>query len=179
VKSFVTGFACGTLILILGVFAYLEMGLAEIRSDDPPSGWTRHFLYSATHAAVRRRAPIQQNPLPADEQVLIAGGKLYLNDCVGCHGEPGKPTSEFGASFYPPAPQLDRTATKYTEAEIFWIAKHGIRRTGMSAQGNSYSDEDLWRLAAFIRRMTQLPPRVMEGIQQPFSQPSTDHQASR
>jgi len=170
-KTFVAGFACGTLALILAVLAFLKMGLAPIRADAPPSPWTSHFLYSAVHGAVRHRAPAQQNPLPADDNLLIAGGKLYLNDCVGCHGEPGQPSSEFGATFYPPAPQLPRTAPQYTEAEIFWIAKHGIRRTGMYAQGRSYSDQDLWRLAAFIRQMTRLTPRVLEAIQQRPSQP--------
>jgi mono/diheme cytochrome c family protein len=150
------------------------MGLTEIQADASPAAFTSLFLYSKTHASLRRRAPVQSNPLQGDEQTLIAGGRLYLNDCVGCHGEPGKPASQFGASFYPPAPQLAQTATEYTEAEILWIAKHGIRRRGMAAQGPSYSDEDLWRLAAFVRRMTKLPPRVLEGIQQTASNFSWD-----
>jgi mono/diheme cytochrome c family protein len=110
-----------------------------------------------------------QNPLPAssnDEQLLIAGGKLFLNDCVGCHGEPGKP-SKFGATFFPPAPQLAQTPTRYSEAQIVWIAKHGVRRSGMGAEGSSYSDSDYWRLAAFIRQATHLPPHVLEAIKQP------------
>lgn len=173
-KRFAAGFALGTVVLMLGVLAYLEMGLAEIRADVSPSGWTSQFLYSAAHRSVRREAPVQQSPLPASEQVLIAGGKLYSNDCVGCHGEAGKPPSEFGATFYPPAPQLAQTATQYSEAELFWIAKHGLRRTGMDAQGSSYADADHWRLAAFIHEMTKLPPRVMEGIRQSGSQTGTD-----
>ena len=88
---------------------------------------------------------------------MIAGGKLYLNDCVGCHGAPGKPPSDFGATFYPPAPQLARDGTTYSEPEIYWVAKHGIRRTGMSEQGSTYTDEHLWQLAAFISHITALP----------------------
>jgi cytochrome c553 len=91
---------------------------------------------------------------------------LYFNDCVGCHGAPGKPPSDFGATFYPPAPQLARDGTQYSEAQIFWIAKHGIRRTGMSAQASSYSDQKLWLLAGFISRITSLPPRVQAGLEE-------------
>jgi hypothetical protein len=35
----------------------------------------------------------------------------------------------------------------------------------MSAQGSSYSDDHLWQLAAFISRITNLPPRVRAGIE--------------
>lgn len=173
-KTFAAGLVVGTAMLLGGALAYLEMGWAQVAADEPPTGWIGRFLYSSVHAAVRRHAPKQENPLGNDEQVLIAGGKLYLNDCVGCHGEPGKPPSEFGVTFYPQAPQLAQNATEYTEAEIFWVAKHGIRRTGMSAQGVSYGDADLWRLARFIRHMTELSPRVKEAIQPPPATGSTD-----
>ncbi len=165
-KTFLEGFAIGTLVLALLIYLFLETGRVDIRADVAPSALTSSFLSIATHASVRRNAPTLQSPLPNDEQVLIAGGKLYLNDCVGCHGEPGKP-SEFGATFYPPVPQVARTPTRYTEAQIVWIAKHGIRRSGMGAEGTSYSDIDYWRLAAFIHRLTQLPPHVLDAIKPP------------
>ena len=171
---FVAGFVLGTLLLLAGMLAYLEMGFADVAADAAPSHWTKRFLYTSTHAAVRRHAPKQQNPLPHEENVIIAGGKLYLNDCVGCHGEFGKPPSEFGATFYPPAPQLWTNQPQYTDAEIFWIAKHGVRRTGMSAQGPSYSDTDLWRLATFIQHMTHLTPPELAAIQQPTPQPAAE-----
>jgi len=85
---------------------------------------------------------------------------------MGCHGAPGKPPSDFGATFYPPAPQLARDGTQYSEPQIFWVAKHGIRRTGMSAQRWTYSNQQLWSLAAFISHITKLPPRVRTGIEE-------------
>ena len=168
-KTFLQGFAVGTLALILLSLLFLGTGLVDIRSDVVPSPFVSRFLDIATHASVRRHAPALQSPLPLnDEQVIIAGGKLYLNDCVGCHGEPGKP-SKFGSTFYPPVPQLGQTSTRYSEAQIVWIATHGVRRSGMGAEGTSYSDPEYWRLAAFIRRMTQLPPHVLEAAKAPDS----------
>jgi mono/diheme cytochrome c family protein len=175
VKSFLKGFAAGTLVLTLLAFLSLESGMLDIRADVPPSPMVSRFLDIATHASVRRNAPAQQSPLPNDEQVLIAGGKLYRNDCVGCHGEPGKP-SEFGATFYPPAPQLAQIPTRFNEAQIVWIAKHGIRRSGMGAEGASYSDIDYWRLAAFIRQLTHLPPHILEAVKAPPTSSATPPQ---
>jgi mono/diheme cytochrome c family protein len=182
VKTFLGGFAVGTLTVFLLALLYLESGWLDIRADVVPSPFISRLLYVATHSSVRRHAPESQSPLPQSsdsEEVLIAGGKLYLNDCVGCHGEPNKP-SKFGATFYPPVPQLAQTPTRYSESQIVWIAKHGVRRSGMGAEGTSYSDPDYWRLAAFIRRLTQLPPHLLEAAKAPpasstsSSQPQSD-----
>jgi mono/diheme cytochrome c family protein len=165
-KRFLSGFVTGALLLTLGALGYLRLGLANVAADAPTPAWQIQWMFSSAHASIRRAVPAGlKNPHPIDDDALIAGGTLYLNDCVGCHGAPGKPPSDFGATFYPPAPQLARDGTRYSEAEIYWVAKHGIRRTGMSAQSSSYSDDHLWLLAAFISRITSLPPRVRAGIE--------------
>jgi mono/diheme cytochrome c family protein len=166
-KRFLIGFLTGGLGLALCGLAYLNLGLADVAADAPTPAWMTRWMFSSVHASIRRTVPRDLNsPVPASDETLIAGGKLYLNDCVGCHGAPGKPASTFGATFYPPAPQLARDGTSYSEAEIYWVAKHGIRRTGMSAQGPYYSDQKLWLLAGFISRITTLPPEVRAGIEE-------------
>lgn len=163
-KNFIAGFFVGAVLLAGGMLGYLRLGLADIRSDVPVPGGMAHLFSAGVHASIRRTAPKLQNPLLGGDETLIAGGKLYLNDCVGCHGAPDNPPSEFGATFYPPAPPFPRLGTKYSEAEVFWVAKHGIRRTGMAAQGAWYTDQQLWMLATFIARMPNLPPAVAKGI---------------
>ena len=165
-KNFLLGFITGLIALVVCVAGYLRFGFLDVRADVPVSGLTARILHSGIHASVGRTAPKTQSPLPPGDATLIAGGKLYLNDCVGCHGEPGKPASSFGATFYPPAPQFPVAGTAYSEPEIYWIAKHGIRRTGMASQASSYKDAELWALAAFISRYPNLPPTVLAGIQQ-------------
>jgi mono/diheme cytochrome c family protein len=167
VKNFLLGFLTGLALIFLAVAGFLAAGLADVRADAAIPTWASRLVYSATHASVGRSAPKQANPLSASDDTLITGGKLYLSDCVGCHGEPGKPPSDFGASFYPPAPQFPSVGTAYEESQVFWIAKHGIRRSGMSAQELSYADKDLWALAAFLRRFPALPPDVLREIRKP------------
>ena len=165
-KKFLAGSLCAIIFLAIALAAYLGSGFMDVAADQRPSPREADFMTASLEASVRRRAPQIQNPLANSDDTLIAGGKLYLNDCVGCHGEPGQPPSDFGATFYPPAPQLARDGTQYSEAQIFWVAKHGIRRTGMSAQGPYYSDQKLWLLAGFISHITSLPPGVRDGIEE-------------
>jgi mono/diheme cytochrome c family protein len=165
VKNFLLGALAAIVVPALAAIVYLGLGFASIASDAKPPAWETRLMYNAVHASVRRSAPKLQSPLPANDETVIAGGKLYLNDCVGCHGAPGKPPSEFGATFYPPAPQFPAVGTQYSQAEVFWIAKHGIRHTGMYPQGPSYKDENLWRLAAFITAANHLSPAVAQALQ--------------
>jgi mono/diheme cytochrome c family protein len=168
VKNFLAGSFCAIIFLAIALAAYLGLGFMDVAADQRPSAREAGFMTASLQASVRRRAPQIQNPLANSDDTLIAGGKLYLNDCVGCHGELGKP-SEFGALFYPPAPQFFQVGTQYSASEIFWVAKHGIRRTGMNPQ-YFYSDEKLWLLAAFIKRVNNLSPSMLEGIQQQRSE---------
>jgi mono/diheme cytochrome c family protein len=96
---------------------------------------------------------------------FISGGKMYHDECAGCHGIPGKPQNVFGASLFPAVPQLATVGTEYSEAQAFWVAKHGIRRTGMFANGKWDSDEHLWTITAYIKRMNALPAAVKEALE--------------
>ncbi len=90
-KHFLLGVLFTLLVVFLGGFAYLRLGYVEVRGDLPPSNWERALMFSAAHASVRRRAPELPNPAPATDENLIAGGKIYSDECAGCHGAVGKP----------------------------------------------------------------------------------------
>lgn len=149
--------------LALGGFLYLRLGFAEVRADLPPSRLEDYVMRSAVHASVRREAPEQPNPVQPTDENLIAGGKLFLSNS-GCHGSPLNPKEDISDSLFPRIPQLAKVGTEYTEAQIFWVAKHGVRRTGMFANGRFDSDQDLWTMTAFVKRIRDLPPRVMEEL---------------
>jgi thiosulfate dehydrogenase len=125
-KHFALGSVTTELVIAIGVWLYLKLGLAEVRGDLPPSRWEISLMTSAAHASLRRRAPEVPNPVAPTEENLIAGGKLYRDECAGCHGTPGKPNESREAS-YPPIPDLPAGGTQYSEAQIFWIAKPKAR----------------------------------------------------
>lgn len=163
-KQFFLGCLATVAVFAVGGFVYLRLGLAETRSDVPPSRLESSLMRMAVHTSVRRHAPEAVNPVPPSDDNLIAAGKMYLGECAGCHGTPGKVSKEDN-SLNPPAPQFAEVGTEYSEAQIFYVAKHGVRRTGMFANGVWDSDQKLWTLAAYIYRIKNLPPRVAEEIQ--------------
>ena len=165
-RNFLGGVLFTLFVLILGGLAYLRLGFAEVRGDLPPSNWEKALMFSSAHASVRRHALELPNPVSPTDENLIAGAKIYSDECAGCHGAAGKP-DQTGDSLYPPIPQLPSVGTTYTEAQIFWVAKHGIRLSGMFANGKWDSDEKLWTVAAYIKRIQSLPPRVQQRLTKP------------
>lgn len=162
-KQFILGFLGTFVLVVAGIFGYLRLGAAEVRADVAAPAWQRRLTQFAVHAAVRRSAPRVRSSSPHIDRELIAGGKLYLDGCAGCHGWPGGRRRK--RALFSPPPELAYVGTQYSEPERFWIIKHGIRRTGMSAWGTTYSDDQIWALAAFVGRMRDLPPSVLDAIQ--------------
>lgn len=163
-KQFIQGLLTGLAVILGGatVIALLlmKLGPVPVNADQQPPALEARLLGMALHASVARHAGPRNNPLPATDENLIAGAEIYNQMCAKCHGQPNAGASIYGSSFYPPAPQLAGHSPKYTEAETFWIVKHGIRNTGMPAWGRQLSDEDIWQVAAFLKRLDSLPPAV-------------------
>lgn len=162
-RNFLLGVVTTLALLFVGTLTYLRLGLAEVRGDWPPSKWETYLMTRAVHASVRREAPEVPNPVQPTDENLIVGGKIYLGECAGCHGTPGKKDSS-GAMLFPPVPQLPDTGSELSEAQIFWVTKHGIRRSGMFANGLWDSDQKLWSVTAYVRRIKALPPAVEQAI---------------
>jgi mono/diheme cytochrome c family protein len=164
VRNFVLGFLTMSAVLVSGLWGYVRLGLAEVQADVHAPAWERRFMNFAVHASVRRSVDNVQNPPPPTDENLIAGGKLYLSDCSGCHGEPGN-RRPLTRAYYGPPPRFALSGTEYSEPELFWIVKHGVRRGGMPSSDPSYTDQQIWGLALFVKQMKNLSPTVVEGIQ--------------
>ena len=170
-RTFFLGVIVGIAVLVVGAVSYLRLGMAEIRADIPPGRWENYLMNTGMHASVKREAPTAPNPVSLSDENLIAGGKLYFSACAGCHGRPGKAFGGKGPILYPPIPELPVMGTNLSEAQIFWVAKHGIRRSGMFANEAWASDEDLWTIAAYVKRMNSLPPAVQVAIERLAAKP--------
>ena len=91
-----------------------------------------------------------------DRELAEHAAGHYEAMCRTCHGAPGKKPDPW--QLYPAAPDLADAlrVTNWSDAEVFWIIKNGIKDTGMSAFGGSHDDDDLWALTAFVRQLQSL-----------------------
>lgn len=117
--------------------------------------------------AVNRQAPKVPNPIPVTHDNLFAGMRFFRNNCAGCHGDGHEKSSWGTGGFYPRVPQFGFEHPEWTDAQIFWITKYGVRYTGMGAWKDLATDEQLWKVAMFLSRVDSLPPDLAERWKNP------------
>jgi mono/diheme cytochrome c family protein len=162
-KSFLLGALIAPLLIALAAYVYLSMGYLNMQADATPSSLEARVAMRFLDASVGRRMRQHRNPYGNSEANLLQAIKLYKAHCALCHGAPGHAEANFGRPFYPPAPQFTKEPTDMSEAENFYIIKHGVRWTGMPAWGSVLSDEETWELTSFLSHLPKLPPAAEQA----------------
>ena len=117
------------------------------------AAWT---LETIAERSVKRRAREVPAPLPTDSATLLQGFEHYRLMCEVCHGGVGVDRSEIAEGLNPRPPRLARAASNWSDAELFWIAKHGIKATGMPAFGPTHDDASLLEIVAIVRMLPEM-----------------------
>jgi len=163
-RPFILGAISAYGMLALFLASGARLGLLPVQADVAPSRLETTLLGSALHASVARHAPTGGDPMLPTEENLRAGAMLYRQMCSHCHGLSKDAASTYGQSFYPPAPQLALYQTSYTDRELFWIVKHGIRNTAMPAWSRLLSDNEIWQAVTYVGTLNSLPNSITSGL---------------
>jgi mono/diheme cytochrome c family protein len=116
--------------------------------------------------SVRRHAVPLTAPLPQDAASLARGLSHYRENCLPCHGAPGVPAAEFHEGMHPEPPEIESpTVQGYSDAELFWVIKHGIGMTGMPGFGVTHKDDELRDIAAFVRHAPKISAEEKQALQ--------------
>ena len=142
-------FASGVVVVIAG---FAEFNLAAIQE---PGHLETVLATRAKHILVRRSSrdgiPLAPTNLEAS---IEEGDTLFGTECAACHGLDGHKPTDAGRWMYPPAADLiSPEMQQYSDRELFWIVKNGIRLSGMPAFGRVESDEHIWNLVHYVRTL--------------------------
>jgi mono/diheme cytochrome c family protein len=164
----ILAFVVGLLVLpvILGVLA-LAGWLPSNALSQPPAV-EEAIGERALDASLGARAKALHNPIAAnDRTALLAGMKVFRQNCAGCHGG-AHADSPWGArNFYPRVPQFWRVEEDDvpTAEDAFVAVRDGIRYSGMGGWKDMISEQQMWQVANFVSRMHRLPPEVQRAWQ--------------
>jgi len=120
-------------VVVIGV-AVCYGGLFNMAADDHHWGMTAGMIETMRDRYVARQAEEVVVPGNLTDAKLIANGATeYAEMCTGCHLAPSMKDTEMRTGLYPTPPNFAERGARRSAAEQFWIVKHGLKMTGMSA----------------------------------------------
>src|SRR5579883_148397 len=167
-RNFILGIIIVLLVIVLGGLAVVNFGWFPTRADATPPSWETRIASSALDASMERHAPRIANPVPPTDENLIEGMKIYTMNCAVCHGTLDEKPSPLATSFYPPPPQLILMPPDDPEWHVYYAIRTGVRFSGMPAWSKALSDDDIWKVTAFLTRLEKLPPNVQDYWKKAF-----------
>lgn len=152
-------------LLVVGAAAafVVQTGRLPLAATTPPDVVDRVAM-TAKFKAVQRGGDGLRVTLPADAASVARGREHYVENCLPCHGAPGVKPAEFAEGMNPRPPDIDGPLQVYSDAQLFWVIKNGLRATGMPAFGVNHKDEEIAAIAAFVRRTPHLTPEERQAL---------------
>jgi mono/diheme cytochrome c family protein len=150
----------GIIVLVAALVAgagFALSGYVDVSALTPHSSATNWALHGIMRRAVQNHAKAVVAP---DNLAGFAdrGAGDFGEMCTTCHGAPGTEAGEIGQGLNPKPPALSDAAKLWSDPELFWIVKNGIRMTGMPAFGPTHDDDRMWAIVAFVRQLPDMTP---------------------
>ena len=149
------------IILMAGALYFIYSGSYNVAATSPDPFIVDWVLQKTKEYSVKKHSENIERPKLNDQTLVMQGYEQYKDSCAGCHGAPGKDPAE---GFNPAPPLLAKHAEEMSSAELFWTTKNGIKMTGMPAFGLFKSDEELWSIVAFVKRLPDLTPETYKNF---------------
>ncbi len=144
--------------LLVGAVLFAWSGIYNIAATRSHWGVTLSFIETLRDRSISVRSDDIRTPNMDNQKLKEAAFSHYHEMCRLCHGAPGYPPEEFSEGLYPAPPKMTsgHIQEELTNAEIYWIVKHGIKMTGMPAFGPTHDQEQLWGLTALAKEMSRM-----------------------
>jgi len=167
---FLLGLVLGLLLVPASIFAWFKYGKVPVAVNDMPLPEER-LITSVPLSARLEREMVTTPPIQPTEENLIAGAKIYHQECAVCHGIHTRPSS-FGPHMFPSAPPLWEAHRNGTvvgvsddpPGETYWKVANGIRLTGMPSYKGILSDAQMWQVSVLLANADKPLPPAAFGI---------------
>ena len=154
-KIIITVIATIAGLIVLGLAAVLS-GITNVSAENQDKGLVKWVLSTASDRSIERHAKGIDVPPLGDSAQVAMGFEHYQEMCVTCHGAPGVDRSEIGKGLNPHAPNLSKSTGDMSDAELYWVLKNGIKMTGMPSFGKTHSEEQLWAMVSFVKKLPEM-----------------------
>jgi mono/diheme cytochrome c family protein len=147
-------------IVVVLVIAIILAAQIDLSALPEPGARETSLATSAKRWLIGRAARSSVTTAPAaDASSADNGSMTYGMDCDTCHGKDGRHPTENGQWMYPRVPDLGSPGVQeWSDAELFWIIKNGVRFSGMPGFAKMQTDKEIWDLVHYVRSLGSPAP---------------------
>jgi mono/diheme cytochrome c family protein len=164
-KGLILGILLGVLLIAAGIYFYFSSGRAPVATAAPPMPFEKTLAKIGLHSYLDR-LPHPGPPVPVDEANLLAGARVYREQCAVCHGLPGGNKTAIASGMFPKPPELFRGmgVTDDDPWESYWKVENGIRMSGMPAFKDHLTETQIWQVTVLVKNAAKIPPAVRNEL---------------
>lgn len=145
--------ACTAIALAAAGMLFAWSGVFNVAASSGHWAITDWFLHWTMRNSVRTHAALSVPDAPRDGDGMVSAAGLFAQSCAACHGAPGLRPLPVMQAATPPAPDLARRAAEWSDAQLFWIIRHGVKFTGMPGWAAQGRDDEVRRMVGFVRAL--------------------------
>jgi mono/diheme cytochrome c family protein len=167
-KKLWLGMLLGLVFVAIGASVFVTLGAFPLAASSPPDIFDKLALDVRNRTIKKKAQSIASVPGEAGPESVRRGLVHYRENCLPCHSAPDASPEEFaqGLNPMPPALQVDMVQA-WSDAELFWIIKNGLRLTGMPAFGINHKDDEIGDIVRFVRHLPKLTDEEKHELQVP------------
>jgi thiosulfate dehydrogenase len=164
-KGLLLGILLAVLAIAGSVYYYFSSGRAPVATAAPPMPLEKTLAKVGLNAYLKR-LPHPEPLVPADEANLLAGAKVYKEQCAVCHGLPGVARTAIAEGMFPKPPELlqGKGVTDDEAWESYWKVENGIRMSGMPGFKDRLTESQVWQASVLVKNADKIPPAVRNEL---------------
>lgn len=126
----------------------------QAEAQQPPAGGGNNGGGGGKGWTIPAGAAQEPNPLPASDDTLQKGKKVYESKCQKCHGKSGKGDGPDADPDNPPDDLSDSSrAARNPDGVMFYKIWNGRKSPKMPAQSQELSKEDVWAVVHYAKSL--------------------------
>ena len=150
--------------LALAAFLVAWSGIFNVAASRGHWAIVEWFLAFGMRNSVELRAMAIQSPPLEDPNLVTLGAAHFHGGCAFCHGTPGTTVSPIARHMLPSPPDLKTSMRPWTDEELFWIVKHGLKYTGMPGWVALERADEIWAVVAFLKQMPSIDAATYRAL---------------
>jgi len=150
------------IVLFVGAVLYAWSGLYNIAAAKPHWAITSLFIETLRDRSIAAHSDGVKVSNINEGDPRKTAFTHYHEMCRLCHGAPEFQPEEFAKGLYPEPPSMTagHIQEERSDDEIYWIAKNGIKLTGMPAFGPTHEETELRGLVAIVKKIPHMTPQA-------------------